>query len=78
LFSCPYPSSDQLQIEVKIKHFDFGKPVIDFVVADGLIWVSLDAEWGSPGTEDVKMMRVVKFDGGEVAIVLLLVILYVS
>lgn len=49
--------------------FDFGKPVIDFVIDDDeRIWVSLDQEWDSREEEDLKAIRVVKFDGGAVCI----------
>jgi hypothetical protein len=69
LFSCPYPSSDKVQPDAEIKAFDFGKPVIDFVLDDdGRIWVSLDSEWDSRGAEDLKAVRLVKFDGGVVCV----------
>ena len=29
-----------------IRHYDFGKPVIDFTICEALIWVLLDADFG--------------------------------
>jgi len=51
----PLPTSD-------IRHFDFGRPVLDFVIgSDGLVWVLLDGQWGD-SAEAQKMVRVVKWD----------------
>ncbi|KAF4593370.1 tRNA (guanine-N(7)-)-methyltransferase non-catalytic subunit trm82 [Pleurotus pulmonarius] len=42
----------------EIEHFDFGKPVIDFIVEDDAsIWVCLDAQWGDAG-DDVMVHRI--------------------
>ena len=47
LFTFPYSDG------VEIKHFDFGRPVLDFIVGDdGVIVVSLD---GEPMVRTVKM-----------------------
>ncbi|KAJ7307093.1 WD40 repeat-like protein [Mycena albidolilacea] len=64
LFSCAY-SEDAVP---KIHAFDFSKPVIDFTVAsDGLIWVSLDAQWSETGSNSMDstsaVVRVVRFSG---------------
>lgn len=51
----------------EIEHFDFGKPVIDFVLEDdGSIWVCLDAQWGDAG-DDVMVHRI-KLVAGKVCI----------
>jgi len=50
-----------------IRHFNFGKPVVDFSVGDDArIWVSLDDEWET-GTEseDKRLVRVIKMVNGE-------------
>lgn len=54
----------------EIRHFDFGKPVVDFSVGDDArIWVSLDGEWETEtGGEDKRLVRVVKMVNGEVKI----------
>ncbi|KAJ6484952.1 quinon protein alcohol dehydrogenase-like superfamily, partial [Mycena vulgaris] len=66
LFSCPYSSS-----EPAIDVFDFGKPVLDFSIAqDGLIWVCLDGQWGETAstTESApRMVRVVRLVEGKLA-----------
>lgn len=49
----------------EIEHFDFGKPVIDFVLEDnGSIWVCLDAQWGDAG--DAVMVQRVNLVTGKV------------
>jgi hypothetical protein len=58
----------------KLCAFDFGKPVIDFYVRaeDGVIWVSVDAEWSGVGRGedcgDSNSVRVVRLCDGEVGV----------
>lgn len=75
LFTFPY-SDDFSGIE--IQHFDFGRPVLDFVVGDdGVIVVSLDGQWtcDEPDADaNSLMVRTVKESSGEVGISFLSVI----
>ncbi|KDR80625.1 hypothetical protein GALMADRAFT_276855 [Galerina marginata CBS 339.88] len=69
LFAFPYKPGVSSS---EIRHFDFGKPVIDFSVVDGKsLVVSLDGSWvEAPEPEDViatqedKMIRVLRITGG--------------
>jgi tRNA (guanine-N(7)-)-methyltransferase subunit TRM82 len=69
LFVTPYPGDTTTS---GIRAFDLGQPVIDFTISDdGLIWVSVDANWseGSPETEEKPAVtRVLKISSGEVRI----------
>lgn len=67
LFVTPYPKDSAT---FGIRAFDLGQPVIDFTVSeDGLIWVSVDANWSedSPENPETKsaMIRVLKASSGE-------------
>ncbi|EGN96699.1 hypothetical protein SERLA73DRAFT_184834 [Serpula lacrymans var. lacrymans S7.3] len=68
IFICPYPDGDGSS---DIYFFDFGKPVIDFIIAhDGLVWTLLDSGWDSKVTETVevlpkKLVRVVQWNSGK-------------
>jgi tRNA (guanine-N(7)-)-methyltransferase subunit TRM82 len=45
-----------------IRHFDFERPVLDFVMgSDGLIWVLLDGQWDN-AIKTWKMVRVIRWD----------------
>ena len=64
LFTFPY--SDNFS-DIEIQHFDFGRPVLDFIVGDdGVVVVSLDGQWtcdepGAFGLSDNSLMvRTVK------------------
>lgn len=66
-----FPYSDNFS-DIEIRHFDFGRPVLDFIVGDdGVIVVSLDGQWSSgepDGTalsENSPMVRTVKKSLGE-------------
>ena len=71
LFTFPY--SDDFS-GVEIRHFDFGRPVLDFVVGDdGVVVVSLDGQWSCDDpdamvlSENSLMVRTVqKCSSGEV------------
>lgn len=53
-----------------MRHFDFGRPVLDFTVGDdGVIVVSLDGQWDEPDVIGNRLMvRTVKECSGEVPI----------
>src|SRR5271170_1303431 len=67
LFTFPYPDGSAPS---SIQVFDFGCPVVDFVVVeDGHVWTLLDGEWtGSWSDTDARkpMTRIVKFSEGKV------------
>lgn len=69
LFVVPYPGNATTS---DIRAFDLGQPVIDFTVSDdGLIWVSVDANWSEGSVVKEKkaaMTRVLKISSGEVRI----------
>ena len=72
LFTFPY--SDDFS-GVEIRHFDFGRPVLDFIVGDnGVIVVSLDGQWTCDDpdaialSENSLMVRTVKNSSGNVGI----------
>ena len=77
LFTFPY--SDNFS-GIEIQHFDFGRPVLDFVVGDdGVIVVSLDGQWTCDNEPDAMalsenslMVRTVKkSSAGEVRVFLI-------
>ena len=60
LFISPFPSSSH---HSGIAHFDFAKPVLNFVLdGDGLFWVLLDGEWGDDSSKD--MVKLLQWDSG--------------
>ena len=72
LFTFPY-SDDFSGIE--IQHFDFGRPVLDFIVGDdGVVVVSLDGQWTCDEPDAIglsansSMVRTVKKSSGGVRI----------
>jgi tRNA (guanine-N(7)-)-methyltransferase subunit TRM82 len=78
LFTFPY--SDDLS-GIEIQHFNFGRPVLDFIVGDdGVVVVSLDGQWicadadATGLSENSLMVRTVKKCSGEVRISCLLFI----
>ena len=70
LFVAPYPGDATTS---GIRAYDLGQPVIDFTVSDnGLIWVSVDANWTEGSAEMGKkpaMTRILKVSSGEVRVV---------
>jgi tRNA (guanine-N(7)-)-methyltransferase subunit TRM82 len=83
IFSAPFPSDTVTPSESSppgsdadsIRHFDFGRPVLDFVVIrpdNGVVYVLLDGEWDGAGVEagssssnktrSGRMVRVVRWD----------------
>ena len=72
LFTFPY--SDNFS-GTEIQHFDFGRPILDFMVGDnGVIVVSLDGKWISDKPDGIAlsgnnlMVRTVKKSSSEVRI----------
>lgn len=60
IFIVPFPS-DQSE-PARISHFDFGKPVLEFIIAEnGLIWVLLDGEWGEDSRAS-SMAQLIRWD----------------
>jgi hypothetical protein len=63
LFSFPFPDSDEPQ---DVEHFDFGKPVIDFEIADDEgVLVLFDGQWADSSDPEapIRMVRMVKWQG---------------
>lgn len=47
--------------DIRVRHFDFGRPVLDFISrSDGVFWVLLDGEWD--GVVEERMVQVVRWD----------------
>ena len=45
-----------------IRYFDFGRPVLDFIIGiDGIIWVLLDARWAD-AADPMDTVRLVRWD----------------
>jgi hypothetical protein len=63
LFTCPYPNQNAPST---IQVFDFGHPVLDFVVVeDGCVWALLDGVC-TENNSGRSMARIVKFVEGRV------------
>lgn len=66
LFTFPYRDGVTAS---DIRHFDFGRPVTNFTIADdGLIWILLDSEWtpdGGPSGAGIPFVEVLKFSSGQ-------------
>lgn len=66
LFTFPYRDGVTAS---DIRHFDFGKPITNFTIADdGLIWILLDSAWtpdGVPSGSGIPFVKVLKFSLGQ-------------
>lgn len=66
LFTLPYRDGVTMS---NIRHFDFGRPITDFAIAnDGLIWILLDSEWtpdGVPSGSGSPFVKVLQFSLGQ-------------
>lgn len=71
LFTTPYPTDTTAS---SVRAFDLGRPVVDFnILHNGLIWVSVDANWSEDGLKNVQqkspMIRILKLSSGEVRVI---------